>query len=303
MLDMFKYIEKHIKPDVAFWGGGSASSNIDKVTADEVVETMKKVTSEVGNVSYKAKTYVTFGAYDTVPFGAYRPDGENPVVDEWIEKFSQFLSDDEMKTFRKYGYYSSPLTYKNGTQIGDKVTKVISLNSNLCYMMNFYQMTESKDPGNMLAWLEQELSDLERQGGSAIIMSYIPNIDECTRQIGLRWHALMDRYQNVIRWSTSSHTRKEQFNVIKDMRHGKPILMNFGIASASTSVIEPNLDRSAYIGKLPSFTVMYMDPENSLPVDYETYTLDLVRSNKFGKPRWHRSHRIRESFDLEDLSP
>ena len=115
MLDMFKYIEKHIKPDVAFWGGGSASSNIDKVTADEVVETMKKVTSEVGNVSYKAKTYVTFGAYDTVPFGAYRLDGENPVVDEWIEKFSQFLSDDEMKTFRKYGYYSSPLTYKNGT--------------------------------------------------------------------------------------------------------------------------------------------------------------------------------------------
>ena len=48
---------------------------------------------------------------------------------------------------------------------------------------------------------------------------------------------------------------------------------------------------------------MYLDPENSLAVDYETYTLDIARSNKYDKARWHRSHRIRESFYIKDLSP
>ena len=165
-------------------------------------------------------------------------------------------------------------------------------------------MAELQDPGDMMRWLETELHALELEGGSAIIMSYIPNIDQCTRQIGLRWHALLDRYQNVVRWSTSGHTRKEQFNVIRDVRQGKPILMNFGIGSATPSFINMELNRTSELrGSQPSFTVMYMDPENNLPVDYETYTLDLIRSNKFDKPRWHRSHRIRESFYLDDLSP
>jgi len=46
----------------------------------------------------------------------------------------------------------------------------------------------------MLKWLEAELHALEKVGGQAIMLSHVPNIDECSRQIGLRWSALMDRY-------------------------------------------------------------------------------------------------------------
>ena len=33
----------------------------------------------------------------------------------------------------------------------------------------------------MLEWLENELNHLEKIGGMAIMLSHVPNIDECSR--------------------------------------------------------------------------------------------------------------------------
>lgn len=52
----------------------------------------------------------------------------------------------------------------------------------------------------MLEWLENELHDLEKVDGAAIIIGHVPNIEECLRTYGRRFHAIVDRYQNVIRW-------------------------------------------------------------------------------------------------------
>lgn len=127
----------------------------------------------------------------------------------------------------------------------------------------------------MLHWLQRELAELEQAGGAAIILSHIPNIDECNRQFGKRLHALLDRYQHVVRWSAYSHTHKEQFNVQKDVVNQMPVGMNYIIGSATPYVSSvgstPKLK-----GKNPSFSVMYLDPETSLPVDVETYSLNLI---------------------------
>jgi transposase len=55
-------------------------------------------------------------------------------------------------------------------------------------------ITTFQDPGNIIAWLEKELAKVEKEGGAVIMMSHMGNIDQCERQFGLRWHALMDRY-------------------------------------------------------------------------------------------------------------
>jgi hypothetical protein len=118
----------------------------------------------------------------------------------------QYSADEEaVRSFEAYGYYSSPLILKDGTPVGDGKAKVISINSNFCYVWNFDQMMQYQDPGGMLLWLEQELGELERTGGAAIILSHIPNLQECNRQLGRRWHALIDRYQHVVRWGASGH--------------------------------------------------------------------------------------------------
>lgn len=120
-------------------------------------------------------------------------------------------SKEQIKTFEDWGYYSAPLTFQNGTKIGDGKSKLISINTNFCYYWNWQQVVQFSDPGNMLQWLENELAELEKVGGAAIMLSHVPNINECNRQFGRRWHALMDRYQHVVRWSMTGHNHKEQF--------------------------------------------------------------------------------------------
>ena len=76
-------------------------------------------------------------------------------------------------------------------------------------MYNFEAFTNFKDEGHQLYWLEKELEEIERKGGTAIILSHVPNGHECTRQFGKRYHALMDRFQNIIRFSVAGHYHTE----------------------------------------------------------------------------------------------
>lgn len=56
--------------------------------------------------------------------------------------------------------------------------RIISLNHASCDFLNFWLMSERNDPGHELAWLEKELSDLEKKNGFAYIIGHIPS-NEC----------------------------------------------------------------------------------------------------------------------------
>lgn len=113
------------------------------------------------------------------------------------------------KQFKDWGYYSMDFSDFAGQSFSETKTKVFSLNNNICYQFNWYTLTTFEDPGGMLAWLEAELKALEEVGGAAILLSHVPNLDECNRQYGRRYHAIMDRFQHVIRWGIYAHVHKE----------------------------------------------------------------------------------------------
>lgn len=128
--------------------------------------------------------------------------------------------------------------------------------------------------------------------GTAIILGHVPNLNECTRQYGRRFHALMDRFQNVVRWSVFSHIHAEQFQVVKDIIEHKPIMFNLIAGSVTT-----------YQGKPPSFDIVYVDPESMLPIDVETHTFDLVHANKYDEPKWDVKYDWRKYYNISDFSP
>ena len=45
--------------------------------------------------------------------------------------------------------------------------------------------------------------------GTALILAHVPNLDECATQFGRRYHAIIDRYQKVIRSTFYSHVHQE----------------------------------------------------------------------------------------------
>lgn len=84
-------------------------------------------------------------------------------MNEWSPTWEQFIPDpQQFKHFADFGYYSLPLTDAHGKNLGDQLTKVFAVNTVACYQYNFYAMAQFEDPGNMLDWLEEGLSDLER---------------------------------------------------------------------------------------------------------------------------------------------
>lgn len=73
-----------------------------------------------------------------------------------------------------YGYFKLPLE-----KDGKKLATVISLNSNVCYDLNWDAFIRFQDPGNELKWLEESLEQIEAEGGQAILLSHVPNYAEC----------------------------------------------------------------------------------------------------------------------------
>lgn len=110
-----------------------------------------------------------------------------------------------MDTFLDWGYFSRDLMRPDGS----KAATVLSINSNVAQAMNFNALMYFEDPGNMLGWLEQQLKNIDTEGGAAILMSHVPNLNELLNQYGKRFHALLDKYQHVIRFQTTSHWHKE----------------------------------------------------------------------------------------------
>jgi sphingomyelin phosphodiesterase len=91
----------------------------------------------------------------------------------------------------------------------DKV-RVVAVNTEACYNANFFLMKLRDDPGDQLKWLEQTLYEMEANGEVGILLGHVPpGSNSCLEQWATRYQALMDRFQNVIRFQIFGHVHKE----------------------------------------------------------------------------------------------
>ena len=152
---------------------------------------------------------------------------------------------------------------------------------------------DRNDPGGQLAWLETELASLEKSGGYAYMIAHIPP-DSCLHQFGLRYKALMERFQHIVRFSTFGHTHKEDYQVVRAINSTDNIGFNLITGSGTTKT-----------GINPGFTVIEWDAEFMVPVNTFTYYMDMVESNKNPEqePKWMLLHDALTEYGLKDLSP
>lgn len=200
------------------------------------------------------------------------------------------MTEEAYETFGRYGYYSMDITLKNA-QIPAN-TRLLALNTQVCDSLNWHIMAERSDPGGMFAWLEQELAEVEALGGSAIVISHFDPSD-CQHQWGTRLRALMERYQNVVRFGLQGHTHSETFQVARSMTNvGKPLMVHSIGGSVTT-----------YSDNVPSFAVIEFDAEYMVPLNMYTYSMDLDDANSTGVPKWELLHDMLDTYDMPDLRP
>jgi len=169
---------------------------------------------------------------------------------------------------------------------------LISLNTESCYVFNLKLAQQEEDSGGQLAWLESTLEDCHVNERVAFIIAHIaPGYMECNRQWSLRFNALLERYQHVVRLMTFGHDHRDLFQVMKSLSTGNPINVAHMAGQLSSKKQQP------------SFRVYTMDTEYNVPVKIETYYLDLEEINTNDNLEFTPSKIYPDSFGMSDLRP
>lgn len=179
---------------------------------------------------------------------------------------------------------------KDGTPIGK--TRVIALNTQACNVGNWYIMKEMYDPGQQLEWFENQLKEVEADGGQIILISHFTTTRECIHAWGHRLRGLIDRYQHIIRVGLYGHVHEEEIQVVRAIGDNKNIGFNFYGAS-----ITPHKYHN------PAFNVIEFDAEYMIPVNIYTHSFDLDDANTNGTPNWGILHDYVSYYSIDDMRP
>lgn len=102
------------------------------------------------------------------------------------EQWSKWLPNDTQSTIQKGGYYT--VVHRTGLRI-------VALNSNVCYVMNWFLVYDDVDPFDQLAWLVTVLQDAENKGETVLILGHVPSNDNsCWRVWSQQFRRIVDRY-------------------------------------------------------------------------------------------------------------
>lgn len=215
-------------PDMVFWTGDNSAHNVWSNTADESVSYTVKVSQMVKDAFDDLKVTIMpiQGNHDTwvEEIESFAAPGINFEINHFKQMWQDWLTPEAYEKFGEYGYYSQPIQLLNGKSMPEG-SRVIAYNTQACNSLNWYIWGQREDPGHQFAWLEQELLDTEAQGGLAFLIShYTPQ--QCQHQFGARYRALMERFQNVVRFTMHGHTHTSYYEVVQSYSNpGTPVML------------------------------------------------------------------------------
>jgi len=231
------------------------------------------------------------GNHDTWPVNnedLSKAEANKPVL-LYDEMWADYFTTPEAKqTFKEFGYYSMPL--KAGGKNYDS-TWVIGINCQVANDMNWWRLAEINDPLNHIAWLEAELARLQKIGAQALIVSHFTPTSYLY-SFGKRFKSLMERYQDVVRFSFTGHSHLQGFHITKSIKEQQPLGWSFLAGSVGSNG-----------NKNPVFNVVEMDAEFMVPVGIEVYYADIMKANKEGKLTWEHYISWGKEYNLPDMRP
>jgi hypothetical protein len=132
-----------------------------------------------------------------------------------------------------------------------------------------YIWGQLNDANNQLAFIEQNLIELEKEGKFAIILGHIP--DECSHEYSERLRAVFERFQKTIRISMFGHTHTDLFKVTSAVENNLPTSV-FTVCGSITTWGSLN----------PSYCEYEVDKQTLLPINRRTYFFDITKANQTG---------------------
>ncbi|KAF8932259.1 Metallo-dependent phosphatase-like protein [Dissophora ornata] len=238
-----------------------------------------------------SKIYPTVGNHEAGPVNLF-PTPASGGSNAWLysslaDNWSRWLPTDAVNSVKNYGAYTvSP--YPG--------FRIISLNNNFCYTMNFYLYGNTKeyDPFGEINWLITQLQAAEDAGERVWIIGHVgPSQTDCLQN----WSALY--YQAVQRYSP--HVIAEQFF---GHTHYDEFALYYGPGSKSsnnalaTAWVGPSV--TPYTDLNPGFRVYKVDTGSWNVFDSQTYVANLDQAAAWdaagSSPNWHLEYSARQAY-------
>ena len=275
---------KEVNPDYIMFVGDNIAHIVWKVSLSEILKATRMEIDAIQNeFGLDTPIYPAIGNHENAPCDQFHGE-EKELLEGLADIFRPYLDDDAYETFKKYGYYT--LLAKNNLRI-------ISLNGLLCDSFNFHLLYDSSQPRQMFKWLENVLSDAEKNNEIVHIIDHIPMPNSHhTIECASRLKILMDRYQNIIRGYFSGHSHDEYLVMVHEYYDPeKATQINYVSSSLTT-----------YTGKQPSFRMYLIDKKELYVQDFVQYRMNLTDSNEKRTPIWFISYNATDLFGVDSMN-
>ncbi|KAL1419661.1 hypothetical protein MTO96_005075 [Rhipicephalus appendiculatus] len=205
-----------------------------------------------------------------------------------------FLPKTTRSSIRQGAFYSVEVS---------KGFRVISLNTNLCYVYNWWLLYNSTDPNGQLQWLSTELHRAEASKEKVYIIGHIAPVKiECIPVWADNFRRIVNRYESTIVAQFYGHTHVDQFYLFYSDRDTEGKMRPTNVAYLAPSV-------TTFVFSNPAYRIYTVDGgrhRRNAPwtiQDHETFVMDLDESNKMDEPKWQLEYSAKHEYGLHSLSP
>ncbi|KAF9952773.1 hypothetical protein BGZ72_005926 [Mortierella alpina] len=287
--DMLKYIPTVAKPSFAILTGDVPPHDVwvqNKTTVRPIETAAYSVMASLG-----ANVYPTVGNHEAGPTNLFPTKASGGDI-SWLyaglaSDWSRWLPADAVNSVKAYGAYTaSPAPG----------FRIISLNTNFCYTLNFYLYASTKDydPNGEIKWLISQLQAAEDAKERVWIIGHVsPSQTDCIQNWSALYYQVVQRYSpHVIAEQFFGHSHRDEFALYYGPGAKSPQ------TALATAWIGPSV--SPYTNLNPGFRLYKVDSKSWNVFDSQTYIADLNQAASWdasgSSPNWHLEYSARQAY-------
>ncbi|CAH1238967.1 SMPD1 [Branchiostoma lanceolatum] len=286
--------EKQSQFDYVVWTGDIPPHNIWNQSRTDQLNVLN-IVSDMMMKYLHIPIYPAIGNHESAPTNSFPPpfvtgkDSISWLYDALAETWTHWTPVSTKTNIERGAFYSTLV--RPGLRL-------ISINTNYCYSLNWWLLLNTTDPAGQLQWLAQQLQQAEDAGEKVHIIGHIPpGTGECLSAWSWNYYRIIDRYESTVAAQFFGHTHKDHFELFYDMKNRT--------RPTNIAYIGPSVTPYQYLN--PGYKVYEIDGNytgSSLHVvNQQTYIMNLTEANLTDKPSWKLEYDTKEAYNMSSMTP
>lgn len=286
---------QHPDADMVYVTGDYVDHGIWETTQQGNVAIFDRLYGMLRTVFGNKPVFIVLGNHEANPTNQFAPPHitDPNFSTQWLYNhaataWSQWLPAATQTTIRRGGYYTalSP----------DSRLRIIGLNNNDCYNINFWMLYSTNQMVEQLQWFHDTLLAAERAGEHVHVVTHMASRgSSCSRWWSREYRRILERFHRIIGGQFFGHNHQDEF-IVFYARDQHRVAINAGWLGGSVT---------PYSGGSPNYNVYWVDRTHYQVVEKESwyFNIDEANINPSTPPVWRRNYVFTQHYGISNLSP